>query len=70
MTADTDSTAGHAPTRLASGCDPANAATATTSSVPATTGPRVRSHERVHHAPPASSTTPPSGRTPVSRATT
>lgn len=38
-----------------------------TSAVP---GPRRRTHARMHHAPAAASTTPPSGRTPVSRATT
>src|SRR3954465_15936081 len=38
-------------------------------SAAATDGEVLRAHEGVHHAPAAARTTPPSGRTPVSRAT-
>jgi transcriptional regulator GlxA family with amidase domain len=65
----TPNTAGHAPTFLASGCDPANPATYATVSAPAARPPACCRHCRAAAAPATASTTPPSGRFLVQRAT-
>lgn len=58
----TVNTAGQAPTFLASGCEPANAATYATVSPAAARGPAWRFHSYAASAPAAASAPPPSGR--------
>lgn len=56
----TPSTDGHAPTFLASGCEPANAATYAAPSAPAALPPAARRHCTAAAVPAAASTAPPS----------
>ena len=65
----TVSTEGQAPICGASTCESTNAAVPTEPSTSAVRLPSRRSHSRMHHRPPAASTTPPSGRDPVEAAT-
>ena len=69
VTAVTAATDGHAPMRLASGCEPPIAARYSALSPAATPGPDVRYQSRAHQAPAAANSAPPSSRRPLQRAT-
>lgn len=68
VTAVTATTDGHAPTRLASRCDPPIAVTHTALSPAAAAGPDTRYQSRAHQAPAAANSAPPSSRRPVRHA--
>lgn len=59
---ETTSTDGHAPSFLASGCEPPIAATYAATRAVAVAGPEVRPHSRPHQAPAAANSRPPSSR--------
>src|SRR5690349_14684541 len=67
VTAVATATAGQAPTRLASGCDPPIAAAYSTLSPAAAAGPEDRYHSRAHQAPAAANSTPARSRRPLMR---
>jgi hypothetical protein len=69
VTAETASTEGQAPIARASTCETTNAVKATAVSSTAVRGPWRSVHARMHHTPPASITTPPSGLDPLATAT-
>jgi len=69
VTTVTAATDGHAPMRLASGCEPPIAARYSALSPAAAPGPDVRYQSRAHQAPAAANSAPPSSRRPLQRAT-
>lgn len=69
VTAVTTATDGHAPMRLARGCEPPIAARYTALRLAAAAGPEARYQSRAHQAPAAANSAPPSSRRPVCRAT-
>ena len=69
VTAVTTATDGHAPMRLARGCEPPIAATYTALRLAAAAGPDARYQSRAHQAPAAANSAPPRSRRPVRRAT-